>query len=476
MSEQARSTIDQAEVDRFSAMAAEWWDPKGKFRPLHKFNPVRLTYIRDRVSGNFGREAKALQPLKGLRILDIGCGGGLLSEPMARMGADVVGADASEKNIMIAKTHAAGSGVAVDYRAVTAESLAEAGETFDVVLNMEVVEHVADVEFFMSTCASMVRPGGMMFVATINRTMKAAALAIFAAENVLRWLPRGTHQYEKLVRPEELEKPITASGMEVTDRTGVFFNPLSNQWNLSKRHGRQLHDRRQTAGVETEAPGLSRHRVYRINYPRGPSDAALPRHPFVPQQRIDELVAPDAIELVVLDEMRLAPHAQPFDDPNRAGIRGIEPGEGPVEIQARKRKFQNGPHRFGGIALAGKGRIENITDLHLPRDRTFKLQHHFANDGTILTALDGEHGCIAILVKPRHAGLAEFFGSFGVIERRGIKITVDLRQAVIGLESRKIAGHEPPDFKAFSRKAKVGKIHQSRNSILHTARRWVSSR
>jgi 2-polyprenyl-6-hydroxyphenyl methylase/3-demethylubiquinone-9 3-methyltransferase len=234
MSEQARSTIDQTEVDRFSAMAAEWWDPKGKFRPLHKFNPVRLTYIRDRVSDNFGREAKALQPLKGLRILDIGCGGGLLSEPMARMGADVVGADASEKNIMIAKTHAAGSGVAVDYRAVTAESLAEAGETFDVVLNMEVVEHVSDVEFFMSTCASMVRPGGMMFVATINRTMKAAALAIFAAENVLRWLPRGTHQYEKLVRPEELEKPITAGGMEVTDRTGVFFNPLSNQWNLSK--------------------------------------------------------------------------------------------------------------------------------------------------------------------------------------------------------------------------------------------------
>lgn len=231
---ETRSTIDQAEVDRFSAMAAEWWDPKGKFRPLHKFNPVRLTYLRDRIADNFGRDATAPQPLKGLRILDIGCGGGLLSEPMARMGADVVGADASEKNIMIARTHAAGSGVAVDYRAVTAESLAEAGETFDVVLNMEVVEHVADVDFFMSTCASMVRPGGLMFVATINRTMKAAALAIFAAENILRWLPRGTHQYEKLVRPEELERPITASGMTVTDRTGVFFNPLSNQWNLSK--------------------------------------------------------------------------------------------------------------------------------------------------------------------------------------------------------------------------------------------------
>ncbi len=234
MSEAARTTIDQAEVDRFSAMAAEWWDPTGKFRPLHKFNPVRLTYVRDLVSAQFGRDPRSHRPLEGLRILDIGCGGGLLSEPMARMGADVLGADASEKNIGIAKAHAAGSGVPVDYRAVTAEALAEAGETFDVVLNMEVVEHVSDVDFFLGTCASMVRPGGMMFVATINRTLKAAALAIFAAENVLRWLPRGTHQYEKLVRPEEIEKPLTASGLTVTDRMGVFFNPLLNQWNLSK--------------------------------------------------------------------------------------------------------------------------------------------------------------------------------------------------------------------------------------------------
>ena len=234
MSEAARTTIDQAEVDRFSAMAAEWWDPTGKFRPLHKFNPVRLTYIRDLVCAQFGRDPHSHRPLEGLRILDIGCGGGLLSEPMARMGADVLGADASEKNIGIAKAHAAGSGVPVDYRAVTAEALAEAGETFDVVLNMEVVEHVADVELFVTRCAEMVKPGGIMFVATINRTVKAAALAIFAAENVLRWLPRGTHQYEKLVRPEEIEKPLTASGLTVTDRTGVFFNPLLNQWNLSK--------------------------------------------------------------------------------------------------------------------------------------------------------------------------------------------------------------------------------------------------
>lgn len=234
MNEAAKTTIDQSEVDRFSAMAAEWWSPTGKFKPLHKFNPVRLAYIRDKAAENFSRSPKSAKPLEGLRVLDIGCGGGLLSEPVARMGAEVVGADPSEKNIGIASTHAQASGVAVDYRAVTAEQLAEAGETFDIVLNMEVVEHVADVELFMNTCASMVRPGGLMFVATINRTMKAAALAIFAAENVLRWLPRGTHQYEKLVRPEELEKPLAANGLEIIDRTGVFFNPLANQWNLSK--------------------------------------------------------------------------------------------------------------------------------------------------------------------------------------------------------------------------------------------------
>jgi 2-polyprenyl-6-hydroxyphenyl methylase/3-demethylubiquinone-9 3-methyltransferase len=234
MSELAKTTIDQAEVDRFTAMAAEWWDPTGKFRPLHKFNPVRLAYIRDRVSAQFGRDPKSHRPLEGLRLLDIGCGGGLLSEPMARMGANVLGADASERNIGIARTHAEQSGVTVDYRAVTAEALAADGEKFDIVLNMEVVEHVADVPFFIETCASMVKPGGLMFIATINRTFKAAALAIVAAENILRWLPRGTHQYEKLVRPEEIEAPLGRAGLTVTDRTGVFFNPLANQWNLSR--------------------------------------------------------------------------------------------------------------------------------------------------------------------------------------------------------------------------------------------------
>jgi len=234
MSDAARTTIDQAEVDRFTAMAAEWWNPAGKFKPLHKFNPVRIRYIRDKAAAHFGREANSHKPLEGLRVLDIGCGGGLLSEPMARMGATVIGADASERNIGIATTHAAQSGVNVDYRAVTAEQLAAEGEKFDIILNMEVVEHVSDVDFFITTCASMVKPGGMMFVATINRTMKAMALAIVGAEYVLRWLPKGTHQYEKLVRPEELEKPLLASGMQIDERTGVFFNPLMNQWNLSR--------------------------------------------------------------------------------------------------------------------------------------------------------------------------------------------------------------------------------------------------
>lgn len=229
-----KTTVDQSEIDRFSALADEWWNPAGKFRPLHKFNPVRLTYIRDKVTAHFGRDPKGLGPLAGLRILDIGCGGGLLSEPMAKMGADVVGADASETNIEVAKIHAARSGLDIDYQAETAEALAAAGETFDVILNMEVVEHVSDVDFFIRTCGSMVRPGGLMFVATINRTFKAAALAIVGAEYVLRWLPRGTHQYEKLVRPEELEKPLAASGLRVVDRSGVFYSPLSDSWSLSR--------------------------------------------------------------------------------------------------------------------------------------------------------------------------------------------------------------------------------------------------
>jgi 2-polyprenyl-6-hydroxyphenyl methylase / 3-demethylubiquinone-9 3-methyltransferase len=230
----ARTTIDAAEVERFSKMAAEWWSPTGKFKPLHKFNPVRLTYIREKVLETFDCDPKSVKPFKGLRFLDIGCGGGLLSEPMARLGAEVVGADPSPVNIEVARLHAAESGLEIDYRAVTAEALAAAGEQFDVILNMEVVEHVADVELFIEACGSMVKPGGLMFIATINRTLKALGLAIIGAEYVLRWLPRGTHSYEKLVRPEELEAALGKAGMEVAETTGVFYNPLTDVWSKSR--------------------------------------------------------------------------------------------------------------------------------------------------------------------------------------------------------------------------------------------------
>ncbi|PYE88911.1 bifunctional 2-polyprenyl-6-hydroxyphenol methylase/3-demethylubiquinol 3-O-methyltransferase UbiG [Phyllobacterium leguminum] len=234
MAETARTTIDSAEVERFSRIAAEWWNPQGKFRPLHKFNPTRLAYIKEEICAAFGRDPLGSRPLEGLRLLDIGCGGGLLCEPMARLGATVVGADASETNIEVARIHAATSGLDIDYRATTAEALAEAGEKFDIVLNMEVVEHVADVDLFLSACGAMVKPGGLMFVATINRTLKALGLAIIGAEYVLRWLPRGTHQYEKLVRPEELEKALDAAGLTIIDRQGVSYNPLADSWSRSR--------------------------------------------------------------------------------------------------------------------------------------------------------------------------------------------------------------------------------------------------
>ncbi len=233
MPEARRTTIDAGEVERFSALAAEWWNPNGKFRPLHKFNPVRLAYIRDQVAAHFGRDPRAPKPFDKLRFLDIGCGGGLLCEPMARLGAEVVGADASETNIEVAKLHAAESRVKIDYRATTAEELADQGETFDVILNMEVVEHVADIGLFLDKCGQMLNPGGIMFVATINRTLKALGLAIVGAEYVLRWLPRGTHQFGKLVRPDELEKALNAAGMTVTERVGVTYNPLADRWGRS---------------------------------------------------------------------------------------------------------------------------------------------------------------------------------------------------------------------------------------------------
>ena len=230
----ARTTIDDDEVARFSALADEWWNPAGKFKPLHKFNPVRLAYITQKVSAHFGRDPKAPRPFEGLRLLDIGCGGGLLCEPMARLGATVVGADASATNIEVARIHAARSGLDIDYRATTAEALAQDGETFDVILNMEVVEHVADVDLYMAACCEMVRPNGLQFVATINRTPKAWLLALRMAEDVLRWLPRGTHRYDKLVRPQELHAALRNGRMEVLDETGVFYNVLADEWRLSR--------------------------------------------------------------------------------------------------------------------------------------------------------------------------------------------------------------------------------------------------
>ena len=233
MNEQA-TTIDDAEVARFSAIAAEWWSPTGKFRPLHKFNPVRLAYIKEQVCQHFKIDASKPKPFEGLRILDIGCGGGLLCEPMARLGAEIVGADASETNIEVAKIHAEQTGVTVDYRATTSEDLAAAGEKFDIILNMEVVEHVADVDLFMASCCEMVKPGGLMFMATINRTAKARMLAIFMAEKVLRWLPVGTHEFEKLVKPEELEEAFAKGDMSLLDESGVTYNPVLDRWSKSK--------------------------------------------------------------------------------------------------------------------------------------------------------------------------------------------------------------------------------------------------
>jgi 2-polyprenyl-6-hydroxyphenyl methylase/3-demethylubiquinone-9 3-methyltransferase len=227
------SSIDTAEIERFSRLASTWWDPRGPMAPLHKLNPVRLGYIRDKATAHFGRDPKKLDCLKGLRMLDIGCGAGILSEPLARLGATMVGADPSEENIAVASAHAEDNGVDVDYRATTAEALAAANEKFDVVLAMEVVEHVNDVAEFVATCASMVRPGGLMIAATLNRTLKSFALAIVGAEYVLRWLPRGTHQWDKFVKPVELERAIESTGLNVTGERGVIYNPFADRWQLS---------------------------------------------------------------------------------------------------------------------------------------------------------------------------------------------------------------------------------------------------
>ncbi len=226
------ASVDPEEVAKFAALAQDWWDPDGKFQPLHRLNPARLGFIRDRVAAHYGREPLAQRPFAGLSVLDIGCGGGLLAEPVARLGADVLGIDPSQENVGVAALHAAESGLAIDYRRTTAEALAEAGAAFDVVLNMEVVEHVAEAAAFLAACGALVKPGGAMVLATLNRTPKAFALAIVGAEYVLGWLPRGTHDWRRFLRPSELAALLRRQGLEVTELAGLTYNPLSGAWRL----------------------------------------------------------------------------------------------------------------------------------------------------------------------------------------------------------------------------------------------------
>lgn len=230
----AQTTVDDAEIAHFSAMAEEWWDAKGKFRPLHQMNPVRLRFIRDHAMAHFRREA-AQQPLSGLSLLDIGCGGGLLCEPLARMGANVTGIDAAEKNISIASLHAEQMGVTVDYRHTTAEALAASGAQYDIVTALEIVEHVADVEAFLQAASALVKPGGMLFMSTLNRTAKSYATAIIGAEYLLRWLPRGTHHWRKFLKPSELILPLEQLGIRTLDLQGMAYDPFNASWSLNPK-------------------------------------------------------------------------------------------------------------------------------------------------------------------------------------------------------------------------------------------------
>lgn len=228
-------TVDTAEIERFSRIAHEWWDENGKFRPLHRLNPVRLRYARDRICEHFDLDAGALRPLQELEILDIGCGGGLVAEPLARMGAKVTGIDASVETIGVARQHAEISGVDVAYRCASVEKMAEKKEKFDVVTALEIVEHVADVPAFIAACAALVKPGGLLVMSTLNRTAKSFALGIVAAEYILRWLPQGTHSWKKFLKPSELSRNLHENGMETVDISGLVYNPLRDEFSLSSR-------------------------------------------------------------------------------------------------------------------------------------------------------------------------------------------------------------------------------------------------
>lgn len=230
----ASTTVDATEIAKFSAMAEAWWDPEGDFKPLHRFNPIRISYIRDVAARHFGRDAAGETPFDGLALLEVGCGGGLLTEPMRRLGAEVTGIDPAPRNIGVARAHAEQAGLKITYLPCAAEDLVASGASFDVVLAMEVVEHVADVDAFILDCARLVKPGGLLFLATLNRTAKAFALAIVGAEYVLRWLPRGTHDWRKFVKPSELSHALRRAGMTIDQMTGVTFNPLTERWSLTR--------------------------------------------------------------------------------------------------------------------------------------------------------------------------------------------------------------------------------------------------
>jgi len=233
MADSAHTTVDPAEIERFSRIAGEWWDPAGKFAPLHRLNPLRIGYIRDRAAQHWRRDPLSGVPLQGLSVLDIGCGGGLLSEPMARLGARVTGVDAAARNVGVAALHAGKQGLAIDYRRGTAEALAASGNQFDIVLALEIVEHVADVDLFLKSCGRMVKPGGLLFLSTLNRTAKAWALAIAGGEYILRWLPRGTHDWKKFLKPSEVVNGLDAAGIAAQEIVGVVYSPLSRAWSLS---------------------------------------------------------------------------------------------------------------------------------------------------------------------------------------------------------------------------------------------------
>lgn len=229
------NTIDPKEVAKFEAMATEWWDTDGKFKPLHMLNPTRLDYIVEQIAAEFTRNLSIKNPFKDLRILDIGCGGGLLSEPMARLGATVVGADAAERNIPVAQIHAEQSGLKIDYRHTSAEAIVQTGETFDVILNMEVVEHVADPLGFLTACKNLLKPNGLMLCSTINRNPKSYLMAIIGAEHIMRWLPKGTHEWDKFITPDELFELIKSAGLNPVDRKGFVFNPFKWSWSISDK-------------------------------------------------------------------------------------------------------------------------------------------------------------------------------------------------------------------------------------------------